>query len=403
MDGQPVTSRLPPPKPVQRRRRLAHFAAMLMIGLALGAVGGYLLTRYSPEVFTPIPAPRPWKLLALLALPVLWLVVVGVHELGHVVGGWLGGGRFLLMVVGPFMLRRTPSGIRFALNRSVNLGGGLAACLPADPARVTPHRTALMIASGPAASVLLALVSLVLAAALAGGESPGLGRAVLQNFMAGLGLFSAFIAVATATPSAFGGFKSDGLRLLQLLRGNRRSEQEAAILSLSAASLAGVQPRDFDPELVRRAVSLNDGSLFDLYARLTVYYHAADRGEWASAQTLLNEVMAGETRLAPHIRDVVRCEYAWLLATRTDDAAAARAWAESARKPDFDPAVWLRATAAVRLAEGKPAEAAALAREGLLALDRNAISPVRNPFAAAALEELLRRAETAPYPATQNS
>jgi hypothetical protein len=92
------------------------------------------------------------------------------------------------------------------------------------------------------------------------------------------------------------------------------------------------------------------------------------------------------------VRDVVRCEYAWLLATQTRDATTARAWLDSAGKLDFDPATRFRAEAAVLLAEGKAAEAAAQAREGLNALEHRTLSPVKSPFAVDALEALLRRA-----------
>jgi hypothetical protein len=90
--------------------------------------------------------------------------------------------------------------------------------------------------------------------------------------------------------------------------------------------------------------------------------------------------------------DVVRCEYAWLLATQTCDVPTDRAWLESAGKLDFDPATRLRAGAAVLLAEGKTAEAAAKAQEGLQALEHRSLSHVKSPFALDALERLLQRA-----------
>jgi hypothetical protein len=83
-----------------------------------------------------------------------------------------------------------------------------------------------------------------------------------------------------------------------------------------------------------------------------------------------------------------------LLATQTRDTTTARAWLDSAGKLDFDPATRCRAEAAVLLAEGKTAEAAAKAREGLNALEHRTLSPVKSPFAVDALEALLRRAGT---------
>jgi phosphoribosylanthranilate isomerase len=74
---------------------------------------GYFGVRYGMALFLPV-AHKFYKLTALPALPVLWFVVVGIHELGHVVGGWLGGGRFLLWLVGPLKIWRSPAGIASA-------------------------------------------------------------------------------------------------------------------------------------------------------------------------------------------------------------------------------------------------------------------------------------------------
>lgn len=89
------------------------------------------------DLFAAIAGPKWLKLLGLAGLPLLWFVAAGFHELGHVIGGWIGKGRFLLWLVGPFMVRRTPAGIRTGWNRSVNLTGGLAVCWPLDPEQVT--------------------------------------------------------------------------------------------------------------------------------------------------------------------------------------------------------------------------------------------------------------------------
>ena len=196
-------------------------------------------------------------------------------------------------------------------------------------------------------------------------------------------------------PATAGGFKSDGRRFFDLLRGDARSEQEAALLVLTTAGLTGIRPADYDPALVAKTVSLNDGSLFDLSGHLTVYYHAADRAQWSAAQAHLDHVLSGASDLMPFMRDTAACEYAWLIAGKTGDAAA-RAWLATAGKLDFDPATRLRAESAVLLAEGRPAEAAAKAREGLHALEHRSLSPVKSPFAEDALEQLLQRAEAIP-------
>jgi hypothetical protein len=246
---------------------------------------------------------------------------------------------------------------------------------------------------GPVASLALTVGSFCFARWLgASGQPFSPVRAIAQDFLLFTALFSGLILLVTAVPGAAGGFKSDGRRVLELLRGDARSEQQAALLALTSSSMAGIPPADYPPALVAKAVSLNDGSLFDLYGHLTVYYHAADRGEWSAAQAHLDRALAGADQMTPFVGDILRCECAWLLATRTADAAAARAWLESAGKLELDPATRLRAEAAVLLAEGKKTEAAAKAREGLHALKTRSLSPIESPFAVKALAALIQRA-----------
>lgn len=395
-DGAVVVREPPAPIRTTRRGWAPRDWSKMLAALAVGGLAGYYGMRVGSSFLARGAGPLGLGA-GLATLPLVWLLVVGVHELGHLTGGWMMGGRFLLWAVGPIMVRRTPAGIRPAWNRSVNLLGGMAACLPLEPGRLTPRRMAVMIAGGPVFSLLLAVLAAGLAVGLAAQPGP-LPRPVIVAqhaavYTAGLSLL---VFLVTVAPQTTGGLKSDGRRVFELLQPGPRSDQESALLALTAAGLAGVRPADYPAELVAKTAALGDGSLFDLYGRGIVYMHAADRGDWRAAQEHLDYVLRGEADLVPHVRDAMRCEYAWLLATRTGAAAAARAWLDSAGKLDFDPATRLRAEAAVLLAEGRHAEAAARARDGMHALERRSLSPVRSAFAAEALEDLLRRAGSAP-------
>lgn len=388
-----VIPRMPPVSAAGPKARRTWRAALpVLAGMALGACFGVVGAKFGTDLLVRLDGPKALILLSVATLPLVWLFVVAVHELGHVVGGWLTGGKLILYVVGPFLWRRTPAGLRFCWNTNVNVAGGLAACLPLDLGRVTPRRLAVMIAGGPVSSVALAVAALWLAAWLTP-RVDGLALGLAQHVALYVAAVSGLIFLVTAMPGTAGGFKSDGRRFLDLLRGDARSDQEQAMIALTTAGLAGVRPADYEPRLVAQAVALRDGSLFDLYAHLTVAHHFLDLGQPGRAQAALDHALAGEDRLAPFARDMARSDYAWLLATHAADAAAARAWLDSAGKLDFDPATRLRAEAAVLLAEGRRTEAAAKAREGLHALAHRSLSPVRNRFAEEQLEALLRRAE----------
>jgi len=391
-----VVSRPPPAKPAALARSAKDWLGLIPL-LAVGAAAGYVGVKFGGQLAASAGGGRGdplWLSVApLWFLPLVWLLAVAAHELGHLIGGWAIGGRFLLFAVGPFKWQRTPAGVRFQWNFSFNTFGGLAACLPLQAERATPRRMAWMVAGGPLASLLLAVAALWLVAGLAEPGASSALRTLLHRFTASVAGMSALLAVVTLFPSVVGGFKSDGLRLYGLLRGDRRSEQETALLALNAAMLGGVRPGQLDAALIGRALALRDRSIFDLNAHLAAYAHAADRGEFSRAQACLDYVLAAEAQLMPMIRDSARAEYAWLLAMQTGDAAAARAWFETVGKLDFEPATRLRAEAAVLLAEGRPNEAAALACAGRQALEQRSMSPTRSLFAEEALEEILRRAQ----------
>lgn len=383
--------RPPPPAPRARTSTARTVAVGLVFGL-VGAACGYFGVTFLSELLPATPGVATgWKLAVLALLPALWLLAVGFHEFGHLAGGWIGGGRFLLWAVGPVIVQRTPAGLRVAWNARVNPFGGLAACLPREPTAMTPQRAAVMIVGGPVFSLLLVVLALWGAAWAGTGPLDG-PRYVAHGGALVTAALSLLVFAATALPFTTNGFKSDALRAIDLLRGDRRSSQEAALLVLTTASLGGERPAHHDPELVARATALQDGSLFDLYGHLVAYAHAADRGAWTDAQACLDHLLTGENKVAPYVRAVARCEYAWMLATRTDDVSAARAWLDSAGPTDLDPATRLRAEAAVLLAEGRRDAAAAKARDGLNALATRSLSPTRNAFAADALEDILRRA-----------
>jgi hypothetical protein len=61
-----------------------------------------------------------------LAIPVLILIVLGTHEIGHVLSGLSQGMRFLMLIVGPFGWYTSASGVRFEWNTNLALMGGLA-------------------------------------------------------------------------------------------------------------------------------------------------------------------------------------------------------------------------------------------------------------------------------------
>ena len=236
------SSRTPSPRRSER----------LVVGILTGLVGGVLLvwlaswftqsalsgTRLVQQLAEAREILTAWDL---LAIPVLILLVLSWHEIGHLLAGLSQRMRFLLLIVGPFGWHASASGIRFQWNTNVAFMGGLAAAAPTQTGASLRRQFLVLIAGGPAASLFLAL----LAFALAFVSDP---RFVAYFTWTGAVSFGIFLV--TLIPVRAGGFMSDGLQIIDVLRGGNAVIERGALMQIFAQSLAGVRPREWDASAI---------------------------------------------------------------------------------------------------------------------------------------------------------
>lgn len=331
------------PKPPAGRRRRALRSIAIVVLLAGAGLGlGYLLGKSSAQL--------PWlreqfeslTAVDLLVLPLLILLVLAVHELGHLLAGMSRGMRFLLLIVGPMQWTRSPGGVRFKWHGNLGLMGGLAAATP-DPGQPLRPQLQRLILGGPLASLGLAIVALGASVPLDG--RPG-------AFMVILGFLSLAIFLATATPMNAGGYMSDGMQLLELRRGGSAVAERQLLLRLMGLSYAGVRPRDWDSALVSEALSLDYAvPMRRVAARIFGLYHAMDRDD-------REQLLAHAAWLAEHVddypqgfRQAVTLELC-LVAAQAADLDAARLWWQRSRGGVVDAARRALAEASLAALEG---------------------------------------------------
>jgi hypothetical protein len=348
-----------------------------VVGGAVGGVFGYGLAKYLPALMDVGDFSKLQKLGVLALVAPAFLIGILAHELGHVAGGKLAGFRFLLLLVGPCKLQRTPAGLRLGWNANVNLAGGLACMLPEDGTNLR-RRMALFIAGGPVASLVLGL-----AAGLGGWAwyatftpmAPPSYAAMLGALgLVITGAMSVALFAVSALPATAAGFATDGRRLAMLTQKGERAEREAALTILVGLAMSGVRAREYPADLVARLTEHADVTSFGLMGKLMGYYHALDRGEAAKAGAWLAEVAAGADALPQMTRESVHAERAYWWATHGGDAVAARAALARAGQCGFDPATKLRAEAAVARAEGDQSGAWAKAEAALEALKKRSMA-----------------------------
>lgn len=332
---------------------------LFIAGGAFGAGVARLAVR-SEWLRSTLDVLGPWDL---LLVPVLLLLVIGVHELGHLAGGLSRGMRFVLLIVGPLRWTRSSRGIEFDWFWSPATFGGLAAAIP-DPARPMPPQFARLIIGGPLASLVLAAAALALARVSEGRP------AAYALLVAAL---SAAIFLATAIPSrgGRGSFMSDGAQLLELRRGGAAVARRLDLTALMAQSLSGTRPRDLDRATVAR-LSGDDGGnpMLRVAGHLYAYGHALDQGRIADAAGWIDEVARGFDAFPPGFRQALALEVAYFRARHQGDLAQARLWLARGQGGVVEPGRREAAAAAIALLEGDPARAATQARAGLATLAR---------------------------------
>jgi len=337
----------------------ALLAALLMGGA--GAACGFLIAKFGmemPLVRASLKALSAWDL---LMLPVLIVVVLAIHEAGHLAGGMSRGMRFLLFIAGPFGLVRTQEGIRFRWFFNLGTLGGIAAALPKSGQPLKPQ-LARLIVGGPLASLLLAFAALGLFWLFE-------GRAGAYALVTSL--LSTAIFLVTAAPFRAGGFMSDGMQLLQLHRDPTMVERRARLISLGGMSMAGTRPRDLDRVLLAEAQAMaGKETMCDVGVWLYSYGHALDQGDTTGAGQWLDRIEAVIDDYPDGFRQGIALEIALFEALHRRRLPQAQAWLARGKGGIVDASRRALALAAVEALSGRQPQAQAALLEAERQLGR---------------------------------
>jgi hypothetical protein len=201
------------------KRTLKLIAFLVACGL-IGAAVGYFGVKNIDGIFEHYTKSDAWTLL--IALPLVYLIVIGSHELGHVVSGVVNRFNFYSMALGPFSWRKEGDALRFFWNKNFNLSGGVAVMFPVGEEQLR-RRYLLFVVGGPLASLIIGVFCLLLALLPPMGSSVGLVLGVT-------GFCSLGIFVLTLVPFESQGITSDGRRIQLLTGDSERAEVELTML-----------------------------------------------------------------------------------------------------------------------------------------------------------------------------
>jgi hypothetical protein len=296
----------------------------------------------------------------ILAIPVLIMFVLGTHEIGHLLGGLSQRMKFVLLIVGPFGWHASAAGIRFQWNTHVAFMGGLAAASPTETGASLRRQLLVLIAGGPVASLLLAILAVPLAAV----SDPRFAAYFIWIAAMSFGIF-----FVTLIPTRAGGFMSDGMQLIDVLRGGSAAIEKSALLQVFAQSMEGVRPRDWSASAIdalsriesEKSPQQSGGSLY-LLARAMDCQHQDDIARYRKRLEEGVDAQPSAFKQTIHI-ELAIC--AWL----TGDAAALRRHLEAGKGGIVEESRRLLAQAALAKLEGRHEDCE---RDRLLALKAQA-------------------------------
>jgi hypothetical protein len=318
-----------PQKAPANSRRVGPPVAALAIATLMGGAGagfGYWLANSGMQT----PWIAAWlrangqglNIWDLLALPVLTVLAIGAHELGHLTGGMLRGMRFLLLIFGPFQWYATPAGTRFKFVTNLGLMGGLAAALPKTRDTNLQRQLIALIVGGPLASVLLTLLAVLVMVSFP-------GRAAV--YAAVTAILSLGIFLITAAPFKAGGLMSDGMQLIEVLRGKKAVEERIALLNLVSQSIAGIRPRDWDADMVATAREFrSEFPMRQIASWAQLLYRAMDEKDQPAIDDLAQKLAGSIDEYPNGFRQSIATELS-LVSSLKSQLAEASAWAAKMR------------------------------------------------------------------------
>lgn len=346
---------------------------LIFCGILIGGgLVGWFFGSLSNELLLFSAYEPPGVLGFIVQLLVACLIVILVHELGHVIGGWRAGYSFIMLTVGPFKWVREQGRLRWRWNTSLNTFGGLALMKP-PVAQSESRAVARYILGGPTASFCLFVVSVFSSVLIQMNQPQASFMGHLAHFLVVLALVSLVITIGALVPYGDGGFASDGSQYLDLMKGGRRAERRLMMLTLTAHSLNGKRPREWDTSLIERLIELAAHKLDQICvaAHHIAFYHYLDLGQIDRARTELDMALELREGYPNALQSGLWLEQAFFRARYEGDGNGAKESLEKGSGGYVEAHTRARAEAAVALANGDLPQAMTAIAHGLSQIDRS--------------------------------
>ena len=191
-------------------------------------------------------------------------------------------------------------------------------------------------------------------------------------FIAFFSVFNLYLAVFNALPLKVGYLSTDGRRMLDLVRNTPQGQRFSALYGCSVSTRKGIRPRDLEPMLIDRILSIPEASMEHISGLLTAYFVALDKGQIERAGNYLDQALDNHAYYPELFRGSLLLEGTYFESHIRHQPDVARKWFNKIQeKALIEPYSLLRAEAALLLAEGDVESAQDKARQGLVDVQRD--------------------------------
>jgi hypothetical protein len=271
-----------------------------------------------------------------LALILGFVGSTAIHEAGHLLAGLLAGFRFSSLRIGPIQIERP---FRVSIYRGRRTGAaGWTRMFPNGSDRLA-QRALMMIAGGPAASLLTGFLVLLL------------------PFPKGFFLFwlsasSLLLGGINLIPFRSRALLSDGWRILILLQNRERAERWLSLIKLGSELREGVPPERLPDEFLRKAVVVKDNTPDTVTAYAFAYASAFARHDDARAAECLETCLQFSGYASPLMQKALMSDAGVFQARRRRRVDLAEQWLAAMPEEVEIPWSRTRVEAAILEAEG---------------------------------------------------
>jgi hypothetical protein len=364
-----------------------------LIGALIGASVAAAGKELQPILGLSLMTTSDWVLFG-LSFPILFVLAVVVHELGHLVGALICGFRFRVITIGPWSIVSTADGIRhrFSLAALYMLSGQQISSPP--PNGATDRQYQIYLLGGGVANVLISVFTILFiqifttvtttvepndlidatsANVVSTTATTVLLPILFETMLHTFAVLNVTLGILNFVPFKAAGVATDGAHILALIRDGDNAKRFRALFTVIADMYSGVRPRYWSQKTIDD-IALGDATEIEKATSFLMQIQAfIDREDVESARAPVESLEAMYSDISLAIRGQFAVDLAFYYGVLMLDAQKARRYADDVSTKTYliSPAAIHRAKASAFFAEGNYEKSASEVKLGLSKINQS--------------------------------